>query len=226
MVSRAVLIASGIRSDGYREILGVKMGDTESFATWDETFRWLKGRGLKGVMFVISDPHGGLTESVARHFQGASWQRCQVHLMRNILGHCALRHRAEVAALAKRVLQASDMAEARRHLGEFAERFAKIAPKAVECLEAGFEDAMAVMALPEKYRKRLRSTNLQERLNEEIRRRERVIPWTNSTNGQPPKNQRLMTARWSRLMGDGKRFTGSNLHKSWRCKKAVALLTA
>ena len=128
VVSRAVLIVSGIRADGYREILGVRMGDTESFATWDETFRWLKGRGLKGVMFVVSDDHGGLTEAVARHFQGASWQRCQVHLMRNILGQCASRHRADVAAAAKLVLQASDMDEARRRLTEFVERFAKTAP--------------------------------------------------------------------------------------------------
>lgn len=175
VVSRAVLIVSGIRSDGYREILGVRIGDTESFATWDETFRWLKGRGLKGVMFVVSDDHGGLTGAAARHFQGASWQRCQVHLMRNILGQCASRHRADVAAAAKLVLQAPDMDEARRRLAEFVERFAKTAPKSVECLEAGFEDAMAVMSLPEKYRKRLRSTNMQERLNEEVRRRERVI---------------------------------------------------
>ncbi len=93
VLMRTVLIVSGVRSDGYREILGVRIGDGDSFATWDETFRWLKGRGLKGVA----------------------------------------------------------------------------------CLEAGFEDAMAVMALPEKYRKRLRTTNMQERLNEEIRRRERVI---------------------------------------------------
>lgn len=63
MVSRAALIVSGIAAPGYREILGVHMGDTKSFATWDETFRWLKGRGLKGVMFVVSDDHGGLTES-------------------------------------------------------------------------------------------------------------------------------------------------------------------
>ena len=175
VVSRAVLIVSGIRSDGYREILGVRIGDTESFATWNETFRWLKGRGLSGVMFLISDDHAGLVEAAAKYFQGASWQRCQVHLMRNILGQCANRHRAEVAAGAKLVLQAPDMAEARRRLTEFVERFAKIAPKSVACLEDGFEDAMAVMALPEKYRKRLRSTNMQERLNEEVRRRERVI---------------------------------------------------
>lgn len=175
VVSRAALVVSGIRSDGYREILGVRIGDTESFATWDETFRWLKGRGLKGVMFVISDQHGGLTEAAAKHFQGATWQRCQVHLMRNILGQCSPRIRPEIAQAAKLIFQAADMDEAKRRLNEFGERFQKTAPRAVACLEEGFEDAMAVMALPEKYRKRLRSTNMQERLNEEIRRRERVI---------------------------------------------------
>lgn len=175
VVSRAALIMSGIRSDGFREILGVKIGDTESFVTWDETFRWLKGRGLKGVMFVVSDSHGGLSQAVAKQFQGASWQRCQVHLMRNLLSHAPVKVRADVAAAAKLILHAPDMAEAKRRLTEFSERFAKSAAKAVACIEAGFADAMAVMALPEKYRRRLRSTNMQERLNEEIRRRERVI---------------------------------------------------
>jgi len=175
VVSRAALTISGIRDDGCREILGVQIGDTESYATWEETFRWLKARGLSGVMYVISDQHAGLVEAAKKHFQGATWQRCQVHLMRNILGFCALRHRKAVADKAKLVLQAPDMAEARRRLNEFIEEFESKVPKAVNCLEAAFEDAMAIMLLPDKYRKRLRTTNMQERLNEEIRRRERVI---------------------------------------------------
>ena len=166
---------SGIRDDGCREILGVQIGDTESYATWEETFRWLKARGLTGVMYVISDQHAGLVEAAKKHFQGATWQRCQVHLMRNILGFCALRHRKAVADKAKLVLQAPDMTEARRRLNEFVEAFEGKVPKAVNCLEEAFEDAMAIMVLPDKYRKRLRTTNMQERLNEEIRRRERVI---------------------------------------------------
>jgi len=175
VVKRAALIASGIRSDGHREILGVKIGDSENYATWEDMFKWLKGRGLSGVYFVISDDHCGITKAVDKHFQGATWQRCQVHLMRNLLGHSPTRLRGEVAAAAKLVFQAADMTEARRRLTEFVEQFGKGAPKAVACMEAGFEDAMAVMALPEKYRKRLRTTNMQERLNEEVRRRERVI---------------------------------------------------
>lgn len=175
VVSRAALSISGIREDGHREILGLKIGDTESFSTWEETFRWLKSRGLKGVMFVISDQHAGLVEAVRKHFQGASWQRCQVHLMRNLLGSCSIRYRKDVAEKAKLVFQAADLQEAKRRLNEFSEAFEKTAPKAVACLENGFDDAMAVMTLPEKYRKRLRTTNMQERLNREIRRRERVI---------------------------------------------------
>ncbi len=93
VVSRAVLIITGIRDDGRREILGLKIGDTESFATREETFRWLKSRGLKGVLYIISDQHSGLVEAARKQFQGATWQRCQVHLMRNILGSCSLRHR-------------------------------------------------------------------------------------------------------------------------------------
>lgn len=126
-------------------------------------------------MFVISGQQSGLTEAIKKHFQGATWQRCQVHLMRNILGSCSVRYRSEVLFYTKLVLQAPEMQEARRRLNEFTERFQKTAPKAVACLEDAFEDAMAVMVLQEKYRKRLRTTNMQERLNEEIRRRERVV---------------------------------------------------
>ena len=171
VVSRAVLIISGIREDGHREILGLRIGDTESYATWEETFRWLKSRGLKGVLFVVSDQHAGLVEAARKHFQGATWQRCQVHLMRNILGSCSTRHRKDVAEKAKLVLQAPDITDARCRLNAFIEQFEKLAPKAVAFLE----DAMAVMTLPDKYRKRLRTTNMQERLNGEVKRRTNVI---------------------------------------------------
>ena len=175
VMSKAVLIVGGIRKDGYRDILGVSIGDAESAATWSDLFTSLKRRGLRGVDFVISDDHAGLVEAVHKHFVGASWQRCQVHLMRNILGHAPSRERAAVAAAAKLIFSSTDVVDARRHRDEFVKRFGKTAAKAVRCLEDGFDDAMAVMALPEKYRRRLRSTNMMERLNEEIRRRERVI---------------------------------------------------
>ena len=175
VASRAALIISGIRNDGYREILGLRIVDPEIYATWDEAFKWLKSPGLKGVTYVVSDQHAGLVEAARKHFQGATWQRCQVHLMRNILGFTSVRHRKDVAEKAKLVFQAPDMEEARRRRDEYIETFDKKAPKALACLKEAFDNDMAVMALPEKYRKRLRTTNLQELLNEEIRRRERVI---------------------------------------------------
>ena len=175
VVSRAALTISGIRADGYREVLGIKIGETESYATWEEAFKWLRSRGLKGVFYIISDQHSGLVEAARRCFQGVSWQRCQVHLMRNILGSCSLKYRKEVAEQVKLIFQSADMCEARRRLDAFITEFEKKTPKAVACLEDGFEDAMAVMSLPAKYRIRFRTTNMQERLNQEIRRRERVI---------------------------------------------------
>jgi putative transposase len=122
---------------------------------------FIKSRGLKGVLYIVSDQHAGLVEAARKHFQGATWQRCQVSLMRNILRSSSIRHRKDVAEKAKLVFQSPDMAEARRRLNKFAELFEKSAPKAVECLEEAFEDAMAIMALPDKYRKHLRITNMQ-----------------------------------------------------------------
>ncbi len=144
-----------------------------SSAAWEALFANLKDRGLRRVDFVTSD--GGLKKAIAKQFAGASWQRCQVHLLRNIGDHSPRKEREAVDAGAKLVLYARDREEARRRMGEFIERFSTIAPKAVACLEEAFEDAIAVLCLPEKYRRRFRSTNMQERLNEEIRRRERVI---------------------------------------------------
>ena len=175
VVSKALLIASGVRADGYREVLGLAIGDAESFAAWDEMFRGLKDRGLREVDLVVSDDHRGLRQAIDKNFVGATWQRCQVHVMRNLLGHSPSKERAAVAAAAKLIFAATDRAEAQRRHAEFQARFVQTAPKACACLDTAFEDALAILPLPEKYRRRLRTTNMQERLNEEIRRRVRVI---------------------------------------------------
>jgi putative transposase len=175
VMSKAVLVVGGIREDGHRDILGLSVGDAESAATWAELFATLKRRGLHGVDFVVSDDHAGLVEAIGKQFAGVTWQRCQIHLLRNMLGHCPRREREDVAKAAALMFKATDLVAARRHRDEFVKRFSQSAPKSVTCLENGFDDAMAVMALPEKYRRRLKSTNMMERLNEEIRRRERVI---------------------------------------------------
>ena len=109
--------------------------------------------------FVVSDAHGGLIKAVAKHCQGTLWQRCQVPLLRNVLGYVAHKDQAELASAAANVLRGGTAAEARTRLAALAQQFPK-ATKAIECLEAGLDDALAVLALPEKYRLRLRTTNI------------------------------------------------------------------
>jgi transposase-like protein len=171
----SVLLATGINREGYREILGLMIGDSESEATWSEFFSRLKARGLGGVDLVVSDDHKGLVNAVQTHFQGASWQRCQTHFRKNLLDACPKALQEEFHGRLGVLFNAPDLDTARRLKDDLLRDYADRAPKAVQRLEEGFDDVMAVMALPAKYRKRLRTTNSVERLNEEIRRRERVI---------------------------------------------------
>ncbi|MBE3578239.1 MAG: IS256 family transposase [Limnochordales bacterium] len=171
----SVLIATGVNQEGYREILGLMIGDSESENSWKEFFNRLKTRGLTGVDLVVSDEHKGLVKAVETCFQGATWQRCQTHFIRNILDACPKSLERELHQRLRLVFDAPDWETARRLKEELVRDYAERAPRAVEILESGFEDAMAIMALPEQYRRRLRTTNGVERLNEEIRRRERVI---------------------------------------------------
>ena len=172
---KSLLIACGIRADGVREILGFALGDSESEASWGGFFGDLKRRGLQGVDLVVSDSHGGLVSALHTQFQGAVWQRCQTHLSRNVLDACPKAHHEALHRALRRLFEADTPALARQELGAILTEFGSKAPKAVACLEAGFDDATAVLGLPENCRKRLRTTNSQERLNEEVRRRERVI---------------------------------------------------
>ena len=104
--SGSALIVSGINTEGYREILGMRLGDSETEATWREIFQWLKDRGLKGVDYVVSDAHQGLVAAVQRCFQGAQWQRCQVHFMRNVIGHTSRRHQKAMIRGLRKILGA------------------------------------------------------------------------------------------------------------------------
>lgn len=175
VVPQSALIGVGVNAEGHREILGLMIGNSESEATWAEFFRRLKERGLHGLELIVSDHHGGLVNAVKRHFQEVSWQRCQVHFMRNILDACPKRYHDELRAKLRLMFNAPDMQTARQLFEDIVSVYAAKAPRSILCLEAGFEDAMAVMILPEQYRRRLRSTNGLERLNREVRRRERVI---------------------------------------------------
>lgn len=173
--ARSVMIAIGVNTDGYREILGLMLGDSESESSWGEFFTWLKSRGLRGVDIIVSDNHGGLVKAVRSHFQGVTWQRCQTHFMRNILDVTPKSIQDELYPHLRAILDAPDVDTARVLLNQTLEAYENRAPKGMKVLEDGFDDATAILILPERYRRRLRTTNGVERLNEEIRRRERVI---------------------------------------------------
>jgi len=174
-----VLIAYGINADGHREILGMMVADSETEANWDSFFKELKSRGLKGVDMVVSDNHGGLVSALKKNFQGAQWQRCQTHFIRNILGHSPRHCRREIAGELRLIFASPNKDMAIKLAKDVICRFESKASKAMNCLETGLEDALAIMSLPERYRKKLRTSNMAERVNEEIRRREisvRVFP--------------------------------------------------
>jgi len=171
VVATSALVASGINNEGVREILGLKLANSESESSWGDMFSWLKERGLRGVEFVVSDCHTGLKAAAKKHFQGSIWQRCQVHLMRNVWAKASKKHREALTAGMRRIFASASKEDARDAFRKLAIELEGKADKALETLENG----LAVMSLPEMYRKRLATTNMQERLNEEIRRREKVI---------------------------------------------------
>jgi len=176
MVSQGVLIVSAVREDGMREILAVEVADTESEATYQQLFRSLKRRGLKGVQLVVSDDHEGLKSAIERYFQGASWQRCQVHYARNLLGMVGRARRKELGADLRAIFAATSRAQALALASEIAQKWrGRSHKKVAEHLEEHIEECLTCLAFPESHQRRIRTTNGQERLNQEIKRRSRVV---------------------------------------------------
>jgi putative transposase len=173
--SRGLLIAIAVNEEGHREIIGFQLANSESESSWGELFSSLKDRGLKNVDLVTSDDHKGLVNAIRRHFQGTSWQRCQTHFSRNMLDHTPKALQPEVKEELRRLYESVDLESARKVRDQIIKTYESKAPKATALLDEAFDDITAVLALPLKYRKRLRTTNGVERLNQEIRRRERVI---------------------------------------------------
>jgi putative transposase len=175
VLSQGVLVVSAVRDDGFREIVGLEVADTESETTYHELFRSLKSRGLSGVQLVVSDDHEGLKAAIARHFQGASYQRCQVHYARNLLGMVGAARRKELAEGLRGVFAAPSREVALRLACELAARWRESHPRVAEHLEEHIEECLSCLAFPESHRRRIRTTNGLERLNQEIKRRTRVV---------------------------------------------------
>lgn len=173
--SRGLLVAIGVNEEGYREIIGFQVANTESETSWGEFFESLKERGLKDVHLVTSDNHKGLVNAVQKHFQGATWQRCQTHFSRNMLDQTPKTLQPKLKEELRQLYEAVDLESAKNVRNHIIATYEAKAPRAVALLDEAFDDITAVLILPLKYRKRLRTTNGVERLNQEIRRRERVI---------------------------------------------------
>jgi len=172
--SMAVVIATGVNLPGRREVLGFDVLPVESEEGWTQFLKGLKARGLRGVRLVISDAHTGLKAAVRKVLK-AEWQRCKVHFYRNVLVHVTKRSQAEVSEAMKAVFVQRDESSAKQKaeavVGLFQQRF----PKAMEVFEAGIEDVLSYLHYPAPHRTRVSSTNPLERLNQEIRRRTRVV---------------------------------------------------
>jgi len=149
VVSRAVLVALAIHEDGKREVIGVKVADRESTALWGDFIRGLSERGLKRVLWAISDQHEGLVQAIQTHLQGSAWQRCQVHFMRNFISRLSRREDNRWIARLKDLFAAPDIEEARRRLRQLIEDLHKSGKEALaEWVEEGIEDCLNVFQLP------------------------------------------------------------------------------
>jgi putative transposase len=175
IVSRALVIAIGVRESGEREVLGFDVGDSEDKAFWQAFLRDLKRRGLGGVHLVISDAHEGLKAAISEVFSGASWQRCRVHFMRNLLAYVPQADKSMVAAAVRTIFAQPSRKAASEQLTVVVEALEKRWPKAAELLISAEEDILAYMAFPKEHWTRIYSTNPLERLNKEIRRRTDVV---------------------------------------------------
>lgn len=175
VVNMAVLVVCGVGEQGQREVLAVETMMEESRESYSQMFQSLRQRGLGTPALVISDANRGLIAAIRESFPGASWQRCKVHFMRNILAHVPQKEKDVFAAQLKEIWLAPSAELARQRAEQLSERYEKRFPRAMEILEEGLEDSLAFYAFPELDARKISSTNMLERLNKEIRRRTNVV---------------------------------------------------
>ena len=175
VVSMAIEVVCGVSTDGHREVLAIEPMAMESKDSYLALFRDLRSRGLEVPKLIISDAHTGLVAAIQEGFPGASWQRCKVHFMRNILAHIPQRSKEAFAKDLKQIWLAEDAEHARSLAVALAEKYRSRYPKAIECLENGLEDSLTFFSFPMIDQRKIASSNMIERLNKEIRRRTRVV---------------------------------------------------
>jgi putative transposase len=169
------VVATGVRGDGWREVLGFAVGDSEDGAFWTAFLRSLKARGLAGVQLVISDAHTGLKQATAGVLLGAAWQRCRVHFLRNVLAAVPKGNAEMVAAAVRTIFAQPDAQHVREQLDVIAGMLGRQLPKVETMLRETADDLLAFTNFPVGHWKKIWSTNPLERLNKEIKRRTDVV---------------------------------------------------
>lgn len=170
----SILVAIGVNTEGYREIIACTVGFRESEESWRSLFRHLTERGLRGVRLVISDACSGLKAALSDFLPTARWQRCTVHVLRNVLDRVPRRQRKEVAAAVKTIFYQESEREARHKAARVIEQLRGTLPAAMRVLEGALDDSLTFYGFPAEHWKMLRTNNQVERLMKEIRRRTRV----------------------------------------------------
>jgi len=171
---KALVVAYGVHETGRREVIGIDVGEAETEAFWREFLRSLRSRGLAGVELCVSDAHEGLKGAIAKVL-GCPWQRCTVHFLRDMLGHCSKAQQPMIATAIRQVFAAESADEARERLGGVAAVLEETAPKVARLLSEAEEELLAFMSFPAEHWTKLRSTNPLERVNREIGRRSDVV---------------------------------------------------
>jgi transposase-like protein len=175
VVSQAVAVATGVSADGRREVLGFDVGDSEDGAFWTAFLRSLKARGLTGVQLVVSDAHEGLKAAIGAVLLGASWQRCKVHFLRNVLAAVPKGSAEMVLAAIRTIFAQPDAAHVHEQFDVIAVMLGRQLPKVEAMLRDAQPDLLAFTAFPQAHWKKIWSTNPLERLNKEIKRRTDVV---------------------------------------------------
>ena len=200
VVSRAVVVATGVTATGDREVLGVDVGDSEDGAFWTAFLQGLRARGLAGVQLVISDHHLGLKAAIAAVFVGAAWQRCRVHFMRNVLARVPKASAEMVAAAIRTIFAQPDAAHVRAQLDEVARMLASPVPRRRRrCSPTPPRTSSRSPAFPQAHWRKIWSTNPLERINGEIKRRTNVV-------GIFPNDAAVAPARHRRRRRDPRRM--------------------
>ena len=175
IVSQAVLIAVAVDTDGRRQILAVELANRESRSSWRDFLTGLKTRGLAGVEFVVSDDHPGLKQAIREVLPEAAWQRCYVHFLRNALDYVPRKVDDDCLQELRWFYDRRDLAEVRQDLARWLDKWQGKYPRLTAWVEENFEETLTFYRLPLAHHKHLKSTNMLERLNQEIKRRTWVV---------------------------------------------------